>query len=737
MAVKNKPKKHRNPLFKTLKARVGFTVTMTVILLFAIGAASLIHLFLNYRQDILAAQLRLATAATAEMAAELNGAEGVLRDLGDAAATGTVLVDCARLTSLAASRLTFSDVGLVAPSGAVMCDSRGGQFTAAERDFLIRTAQNGSYSSAVLSMGSIGNEIAFAYPAKNQAGEIAAVAFGIFNSETLAAIMHPPQGNVIGLADGQGRTILLLNAARTERTVSPTTPPVLAEQLAASPDGTVETVDADGTIRIFAFRAVQTAGGVYRLYVGADRNDAFRQAWTSAALAGGGLIALSGLVYLMMLGIGRLLIARRARKVAESIALVIQKKLDPEDLPRGLGELDGVTAMYEELARKLRVAEETMEKNIKTRTSALEYSREISELDKARTEALLTSIGEGVVATETDGRITFLNDVAKEGLFWTPEAAENAVVHSAFRLESEKQEIVDPADWPTVKVLETGNKLVTPAPAKPFYLRRNDHTRFPIKMTVSPILLNGQMMGTLLIFNDITDEVEFDRRKSEFISIASHQLRSPITAIRWMVDMLIKGDVGKLTEKQLDWGQKLALASAKLSELVDELLNISRLESGVKMSLTINDTGIFLGDTLKQLEPLIAGKRQTFKLVVPANLPKLKFDALVMGEVLKNLVSNASKYSPENSAIGITVTVGAESVRFAVKDTGMGIPKSDHSQMFNKFFRAENALKSTVTGTGLGLYYCKSAMDTHHGTIDFESEEGKGSTFWFELPLVK
>lgn len=736
MEEKAKLKPRRQPLFKTVRSRVNFTVTLTSVLLLAVSAAALTYLYLGHRKDALATHARLTEAATAEIGSALTDTERALRNLGDAAAaTGTVTVDCVRLVYNAAAKNGYSSIGLAAPSGAVMCDTRGSQLSPAEANFIARAAQNRNYDATVLSMSPQGNEIVLAYPAKNQGGETVAVAFAVFDEAALSRPLRLSTGYMTGLADQRGRTFLTRNGDHPGAMTAQATPPDLITEMLSRKTGLTETIDADGTSRIYGFRSVQLPSGPHYLYVGGDKNVVFRETKLATLKAGTGLLTLSLLIWLLSLGIGRLLLVRKSRKLAEAISQVVQGQRPPESLPYGLGELDGVTLMFEELAKKLRHAEETMEKNIKTRTSAIEYSREISELDKARSEALLASIGEGVVATDTDGRISFLNDMAKEGLFWTPEKADNALVHSAFRLENDKQDIIDPSAWPTVQVMQTGTKLVTSAPAKPFYLRRNDHSRFPVKMTVSPILLNGRMMGTLLIFNDITDEVEFDRRKSEFISIASHQLRSPITAIRWMVDMLVKGDVGALTDKQKDWGQKLGSAAARLAELVDELLNISRLESGIKMSVTENDLGLFLDETLKHLEPLIAGKNQKFDVTVPAAVPKLKFDALVMGEVFKNLVSNASKYSPDGAAIGIAVTVGTERVRVAVKDQGMGIPKSDHNQLFNKFFRAENALKSTISGTGLGLYYCKSAMEMHHGEIDFDSEEGKGSTFWFELPV--
>lgn len=432
--------------------------------------------------------------------------------------------------------------------------------------------------------------------------------------------------------------------------------------------------------------------------------------------------------------LGDLLIGRKTRRLVDGIREVVGGDRDPITLPRGLGELDQITAMFDFLFGKLEQVNLVKEQEIRTRLTALEIDRRLTELQQAHTKSLLTSIGEGVVAVDREGRISFINDVARAAAYWRAEKVAGVPIFDAFQLEDEKNDTVKKEHWPIWSAIRDGQTVITPAPTKPFYLRRKDSSRFPTRLTFSPVLLNGEVVGALAVFNDITDEVEFDRRKSEFISIASHQLRSPSSAVRMVASMLRNGDFGPLADKQKEWVEKLYAMTDSLLQLVNELLNISRVEAGVKVNPEWQDTAAFLAHELQQAEPLLLEKNQKFAFE-KGDLPRLVFDAFMVGETLKNYLTNASKYSPAGGVITVVAEPTADGVRVAVKDQGMGIPRADYNQMFNKFFRAQNALKSTLTGTGLGLYYCKAAIEKHGGRVGFESTEGLGSTFWFTLPL--
>ncbi|MBC7581294.1 PAS domain S-box protein [Aeromicrobium sp.] len=350
--------------------------------------------------------------------------------------------------------------------------------------------------------------------------------------------------------------------------------------------------------------------------------------------------------------------------------------------------------------------------------------------ERAKTEAVFTSIGDGAIATDEFGKITRINPAALKILGFKEKDVVGEWFPNIIVTLDDAGAPVSLIDRPITRAFLTGQTV-----SEKTYYRTKNGARLPVAVTVSPIIYNERPIGAIEVFRDVTVEYEIDRMKSEFISLASHQLRTPLSAIKTYTHMLMDGYMGDITPEQRRSLSTIIGASNRMNELISTLLNITRIESG---SISVQPRMLSLKklaeEAMKDLDHAATSRDITLTLAHSTSDCMVRTDSLIAKEIISNLASNAIKYTPDGGSVTLKLTNRAHSVVLGVQDTGLGIPKAAHAQIFTKFFRAPNVVKLETSGTGLGLYLVKGLADRLGGKVWFTSEEHKGSTFYISLP---
>lgn len=230
--------------------------------------------------------------------------------------------------------------------------------------------------------------------------------------------------------------------------------------------------------------------------------------------------------------------------------------------------------------------------------------------------------------------------------------------------------------------------------------------------------------------------LRLDEAKNEFISMASHQLRTPLTSIKGYLDMVLEGDLGRITPTQRTVLKEAFSSSERMVRLINDFLNVSRLQTGkFVIDRRPADLAAIVKEEVALIEVVAKQRNITIDYNVHGNIPSLLLDEEKIRQVVMNFMDNAVYYSHPDTVITVRLTAEKGAIHFTVKDTGIGVPKTEQADLFGKFFRATNARKRRPDGTGVGLFLARKVILSHEGEILFSSEEGKGSTFGFRLPL--
>jgi len=403
-----------------------------------------------------------------------------------------------------------------------------------------------------------------------------------------------------------------------------------------------------------------------------------------------------------------------------------------------LNMLEDVNLIKKQLEEKNAQLEETNRKLIDTQTALLNMTEDLQKTnnllreEKEKINAVLREIGEGVIVVNPDRKINMWNKAAENITGFTEKEVKGKFIWDVLiTLDKNKNKITEKR-CPFLLSAKL-KKVIT---INELYLTRKDGKLVPIADGVAAIFDDqGNLVNSVFVFKDVSKEKAIEQAKDEFLSIASHQLRTPMTAIKGYLSILMSGKVGKMSPKAMEFLQEMNRANERLVKLVADTLDVSRIEQErLDMKIIPFDINKLIKEDIEELKALADKKNLKLIRKIPSQpLPYALGDPKYVKQVLDNLIGNAIKYT-EKGKIEVWAEAKDGFIITHVKDAGVGIDTESQGKIFQKFFRAVTT--SDIGGTGLGLYISKRLIEAMKGKIWFTSQVGKGSTFSFSLPVA-
>ena len=374
-------------------------------------------------------------------------------------------------------------------------------------------------------------------------------------------------------------------------------------------------------------------------------------------------------------------------------------------------------------------------KNLETKSLELEEINSRLSKETNENNAILSSMVECLIGVSNDGKILFMNQIAMAMTGYAGVDAYGKSISEVLPL-LKNEELIKEENSPIYKAIKNRDMGRV-------YLYDNVYTKdksgriFPIILSAVPLSqdLSEGGISIIVMFHDISTEKAVDHAKTEFVSLAAHQLRMPLTTIRWYVEMLLDGDQGPILEGQKEYISEIEESNKRMIFLVNNLLNVSRVRLGTfTIEPVPSDLTKIVESVIAEFRPIITKKKMNIETEFSEQTKIFNADSNLMRVIFQNLISNALKYTGEEGKI--KVSIGENNNRFflSVIDNGYGIPKEDQSKIFTQLYRADNVREKEADGSGLGLYMIKTIIEEAGGTISFNSEENKGTQFFVTFP---
>ncbi|MCP4541631.1 MAG: GAF domain-containing protein [Chloroflexi bacterium] len=351
-------------------------------------------------------------------------------------------------------------------------------------------------------------------------------------------------------------------------------------------------------------------------------------------------------------------------------------------------------------------------------------------VEATKSQAILEGVADGVIVVDADSNVILFNAAAERILGLSREKALGRSINEMLGLYGSQAR-----DW--MEKISSWAEHPEMYTTEEYLGARLEIGGRVVSVLLAPVMMESEFLGAVSAFRDITAEVEAERAKTEFVSTVSHELRTPMTSIKGYVELLLMGVVGSLTKDQHKFLSVIDVNVERLTTLVNDLLDISRIESGrVALSPQIVHVEHIIEQVVLTMQARAMDQGLTLRSDLPPALPEILADPDRVTQILTNLVGNACNYTPTGGKVTVSVCAHDDKVCISVHDTGIGISEEDQEKIFERFFRADDSMVQDAPGTGLGLAIVRSLAEMQGGQVWVESELGKGSTFTFTLPTA-